>query len=654
LFSKVFDLVSGGKASSSLIRNLAPGTSAFVEVCLKLCTLDHARTVHEVLDGLGLDTVEILGVTSQENIEFPVTLALTRSFSSISVAGKTGLKSICYINNKQVPLKALKALGAPLLPVVDAQLAANALGRPSARRAMIDAGVPSEILRRVSDLTKQFRRRRRERELLEQDLATLHLPASMTGSGEGDEGLLRHWTQELDAFEKRIMDLISSLRIDTTNPESEIAMLLGELGTLDWMSVEDSKLGFCSEVYVRLCNLMETLEDLDRKVEQATTSLDIIGSLSCPNSAITALERARRLLVAVGGGKLGHRSKLSLATERAHELVNEIENALSDCVDFLNDEHDGLLAAVKNERNLCPISSEALDEYILEWKHFARKHGISPYALPLCHRSLRQELDSTIEAKVLLPNAIVAEEEALSALKEACAELRSTRSEIAGRLSRAVSARLPSLGMDLRLIVRVQASESPQSGLGVGSDEVDFFLVHEESEFHDRVGDCPREGKIEAVASSGEKARIMLAIECEVPGSIRALCGSSGGASQSSTTDEPSSSLMKRPVAVIYDEIDAHVGGLASVSIAQMLSQQSLACQVVSITHSASVAATADMHIRVKRLGNDGHTEISQVAGEARLKELARMASGDMAAEEAQAFAAALLRDARDSHRETN
>ena len=628
-----------------------------MEVCLKLCTLDHTRMVHEMLEGLGLDTVEISGVTSQENIEFPATLSLKRSFSSTSMAGKTGLKSICYINNKQVPLKALKALGAPLLPVVNAQLAANALGRPSARRAMIDAGVPSEILRRVSDLTKQFRRRRRERELLEQDLATRYLPVSMTGSGDGDEGLLRHWTQELDAFEKRIMDLLCSLRIDTTYRESEIAMLLGELGTLHWMSVEDSKLGFCSRVYVTLCNLMEKLEDLDRKVEQATTSLDMIGSLSCPNSAITALERARRLLVDVGGGMLGHGSKLSLATERAHELVNDIENSLSDCVDFLNDEHDGLLATVKNERNLCPISSEALDEYILEWKNFSRKHGISPYALPLCHRSLRQELDGTIEAKVLLPNAIVAEEKALHALKEACDELRSTRREIAGRLSRAVSARLPSLGMDLpvRFIVRVQASESPQCGLGVGADEVDFFLVHEEK-FHDRVGDLPREGKIEAVASSGEKARIILAIECEVPGSIRALCGSSGGASQSSTTDEPYPSLMKRPVAVIYDEIDAHVGGLASVSIAQMLSQQSLAYQVVSITHSASVAATANMHIRVKRLGNDGHTEISatQVLGEARLKELARMASGDMAAEEAQAFAVALLRDARDSHRETN
>ena len=653
----MFDLVSGGKASSSLIRNLTPGTSAFVEVCLKLCSLDHARMVHEKLDGLGLDTAEILGVSSQENFEFPTTLELKRSFSSTSMSGRTGLKSICFINNKQVPVKALKAIGTPLLPVVHTQLAADSLGRPSARRAMIDAGVPSEILRRVSELTHQHRRQQRERELLEQDLAARYLPVSMTVCGNGDEGLMRHWIQELDVFEKRIMDLASSLRIDTTNGESEIAMLLGEVGMLEWMSTEESKIGFCSKMFVALGDLMEKLEDLDRKVEQATTSLDMIGSLSRPNSVVTALERARRLLVDVGEGKLDdYRSKVLLATERAHELVNKIENSVSDCVDFLSNEHYGLLAAVRNERNLCPISSEALGEYILEWKFLARKHGISPYALPLCHRSLRQELDSNIEAKALLPNAIVAEKEALHVLKEACNELRSTRREIAERLSRGVSARLPSLGMDVKFTARVQASESPQCGTGIGSDEIDFFLVHEDGEFHDRVCDRPREGKIEAVASSGEKARIILAIECEVPGSIRALCDSSTAVDQSSTTDRPTPSLINRPVAVIYDEIDAHVGGLASVSIAQMLSQQSQAYQVVSITHSASVAATADMHILVKRLGNDGHNEISatQVKGKARLKELARMASGDMAAEEAEAFAVALLRDARDSNREKN
>jgi DNA repair ATPase RecN len=522
--------------------------------------------------------------------------------------------------------------------------------------AMIDAGVPSEILQKVSELTKRYKRRRSERELLQNDLETRTVMVSMTGDDDRDEELLRHWIYELDAFETRVMELTTSLSTDCTNVESEIGMLLDEMETLDWMSVEDSKVGFCSRVYTALLDLDEQLKGLDRKGEQARASLDFIGSSSSPNSARTALERARQALMDVGGGRSGEKSKVSLATERVHVLFNEIDKALSDCVDFLDDEDFGLLAAVKNERNLCAISSEALAEYILEWKSFARKHGISPYLLPLCHRSLRQELDGNVEAKVLLPNAIAAEEEALVALRDGCDELRSLRRQIAKKLSVSVSARLPSLGMDSRFLVRIQAAHSRRGGSVIGSDEVDFFLVHDGSKQMGGVveGHHERRGRLEAVASAGEKARLILAIECEVPGSIGALCGSAALTDQASNTDDAESLIYKRPVAIIYDEIDAHVGGLASVSIAQMLSQQSQACQVVSITHSASVAATADIHVRVKRMGGDGHSVISAnpVAGEARLKELARMASGDMAVEEAEAFAGALLRDARERNRQ--
>jgi DNA repair protein RecN (Recombination protein N) len=110
------------------------------------------------------------------------------------------------------------------------------------------------------------------------------------------------------------------------------------------------------------------------------------------------------------------------------------------------------------------------------------------------------------------------------------------------------------------------------------------------------------------------------------------------------------------PVAVIYDEIDAHVGGRAAVAMAAMLADQ--ACerassmtkgQVVSITHSPSLAAIADRHILIRssRIGLEGKVKIeaSVIDGAERRKELARMASGDLATDEAEIFADALLRD---------
>ena len=137
-----------------------------------------------------------------------------------------------------------------------------------------------------------------------------------------------------------------------------------------------------------------------------------------------------------------------------------------------------------------------------------------------------------------------------------------------------------------------------------------------------------------------------------------AVCHHNRGIGVSYPTDDDFGSAQgwsAPPVAVIYDEIDAHVGGRASVAVAQMLSDQSKSCQVLSITHSASLAAMANTHIRIQRGapstsldGEGGRLGLSAelITGVERRKEVARMASGDMAIEEAEVFAEALLRDA--------
>jgi DNA repair ATPase RecN len=200
----------------------------------------------------------------------------------------------------------------------------------------------------------------------------------------------------------------------------------------------------------------------------------------------------------------------------------------------------------------------------------------------------------------------------------------------------------------------------------LGVDSVDFLLLHGTSaeESHQTAATAKGEfartndkgGKVDTMASSGEKARILLAIECELPGSI-------GAANLALSWNETEIDLAVHqtvpPVAVIYDEIDAHVGGRAAVAMANMLADQAsetatngmIKGQVVSITHCSSVAAIADMHILVQRQGLqhgiEGKVQVttSSLDGAVRRKELARMASGDLAADEAETFADALLRD---------
>jgi DNA repair protein RecN (Recombination protein N) len=252
-----------------------------------------------------------------------------------------------------------------------------------------------------------------------------------------------------------------------------------------------------------------------------------------------------------------------------------------------------------------------------------------------------------MEARVLLPDAIEEEKLSLASFQKACSELTEERLRIAIQVAQSVSQRLPSLGMEnSRFEVMVNSNHrkctdrsvySSESPLGV--DDVDFLLIHSAASINSNES----VGQVHEMASSGEKARILLAIECSLPGAV-------GVFNRASDSDFSYSEkwLQLPPVVILYDEIDAHVGGRAAVSIANMLTQQSQSCQIIAITHSPAVAAVADVHVVVEAQLDGANTmtrTVKTVEGIDRRMELARMASGDLASAEAQSFAEALLRN---------
>ena len=333
--------------------------------------------------------------------------------------------------------------------------------------------------------------------------------------------------------------------------------------------------------------------------------------------------KARKALLAAAP----HDSAQSQAAEHAHHLLNEVQQSLAACARFVSDDDRGVVAHLEQMRSRIPCSLEQVEEILLEWNTLSRKHGISAWTLPACHETLIQEREGNVKAATLLPEAKEAEAQALVAFEDACREMSSKRQEVASLLSQRVTDRLPLLGMEnSKFLVSLdpEAREcTDPTAWTRGTDSVDFMLESESG--------C---GPVHEVASSGEKARLLLALECALPGSVGVTCRSGTGSAMS-------------PVAVLYDEIDAHVGGRAAVSVANMLAIQSTSSQVLSITHSPSVAAVADLHVVVTP------TSIGSAVDDARRKELARMASGDLATSEAEAFADALIRDGA-KYREIN
>jgi len=127
-------------------------------------------------------------------------------------------------------------------------------------------------------------------------------------------------------------------------------------------------------------------------------------------------------------------------------------------------------------------------------------------------------------------------------------------------------------------------------------------------------------GPIHKVASGGELARIMLALKVVL----------------ADADAVPT---------LIFDEVDAGIGGAAAAAVGDRLARLAEDVQVLVVTHSPQVAARGNAHWQISKTGNnDGNvTEVGELSGDIRTEEIARMLSGAKITEEARAAAQSLL-----------
>src|SRR5262249_14228983 len=123
-------------------------------------------------------------------------------------------------------------------------------------------------------------------------------------------------------------------------------------------------------------------------------------------------------------------------------------------------------------------------------------------------------------------------------------------------------------------------------------------------------GEEPR--PLERIASGGELSRIMLALRTVM----------AAGPMQKDI-DQAQKTL-------IFDEVDAGIGGKKAGTVGQKLQELSRQYQILCVTHLAQIAAFADHQYRIEKLVLDGRTvtRVEPLEGEARVEELARMMSG--------------------------
>jgi DNA repair protein RecN (Recombination protein N) len=233
-------------------------------------------------------------------------------------------------------------------------------------------------------------------------------------------------------------------------------------------------------------------------------------------------------------------------------------------------------------------------------------------------RSLRLELESQLEE---LAGESEREEELLKISEQARREylilarkLSKKRHAAAPELERSVLAELKQLALDkARFNVLVETSEAlePLDLSGAtkdGLDRVEFFLSA-------NVGESPK--PLGKVASGGELSRLMLG--------LRSVCASRRASDNAEGLD----------VTLIFDEIDAGIGGRAAEAVGLRLKGLARSQQVICVTHQAQIARYADHHYLVSKEVDDGRTltSLRLLREEERVGELARMIGGSEEAE---------------------
>ncbi|HET8587666.1 MAG TPA: DNA repair protein RecN [Candidatus Limnocylindria bacterium] len=295
-----------------------------------------------------------------------------------------------------------------------------------------------------------------------------------------------------------------------------------------------------------------------------------------------------------------HDERFAPLGERAEGLAAEVDELARD------------VAAAADAVDLDPASLAAAEERLNLIYDLRRKYAPTLDDVIAFGDSAADELRRLEQQDAERERLRAEEDTRRQALDAVAAELSDARRRAADTLVAAVNAELPPLGLAAGAFgVELHPIEAGPAG----ADRVEFT-------FAPNPGEPPR--ALARIASGGEASRLSLALKVVLAGA-----------------DET-------PL-LVFDEVDAGIGGRNAAALGERLKRLSAHHQVLCVTHLPQVAAYADAHIHVGKRVEAGrtYTDLRELSADERRSELAAMLGGEGAGDEAHAAADALLRSAR-------
>ena len=403
-----------------------------------------------------------------------------------------------------------------------------------------------------------------------------------------------------------------------------------------------------ASVWVRLRSLRDELERSRMDEREKSARLDLIGfqlgeiekaapkagedeQLTATRQVLASAERIQRLceesyaalydrddavLAGLGGvwKRVGELATIDSQFGPYVESRDGIKSQLEDLAFFLRSYADGIDAS--------PARLQEVEDRLALLDRLKRKYGPTLHDVIERGAALARERDFLTGAGEGAENLLKSLDTATAEYLSKARELSRRRRTAAVHFARDVEGLLAELAMArTRFEVRFNDAELPESGWSErGIDNAEFFV-------------SPNPGEelrpLARIVSGGELSRVMLALK-------------------TLATTEPGSMFDSNPVApktLIFDEVDAGIGGRVADVVGSRLQELGKRFQVLCITHLPQIAARGDAQFLIEKSirGRRTVTHVERLDQEGRIEEIARMIGGASSSEQTRASARELL-----------
>ena len=397
-------------------------------------------------------------------------------------------------------------------------------------------------------------------------------------------------------------------------PSREVAELFGQWKAA---SAELEELDRSSQEKLRLADLLSfQVKEIEAVGPKAGEDEELENERRILRNVVKIEETANAAYAALYDDPESVTAQLKAVARKLEELAR-IDPAVSDLVGILQpasiavDETSHALRRYLAKLEADPARLDEVESRLAALEKLKRKYGATAGEVIAFLEQVRRDLEQVGHSSERRETLRKQTARFAQAYEAAAAKLTAARKEAARQLGKRVETELASLAMEK---TRVQIRVEPAAWSEHGADSVEFLISP-------NLGEEPK--PLEKIASGGELSRVALALK--------------------TCTSKPSKAT---PRTLVFDEVDAGVGGSAAESVGRRLKKLAGSSQVLCVTHLPQIAGFADHHYYVEKRTEKGRTiaTIEELSAAERTREIGRMLSGERVTPEALRHAEQLLK----------